>query len=139
MEYWALVRDGLVVSIVVLDPDAANGAPEAWLQANVSSDGEWLLTTNDCRWGQRIDVATGEFLGGEHFRFSAAAPGYSWHSDIGTDGAFVEPQPFPSWHLDEEVCRWRAPILCPDDRATWNEDTQEWELPALDAVGNGED
>lgn len=43
--------------------------------------------------------------------------------------AFIPPQPYPSWILDEETCLWSAPVEIPSDGGpyTWNEDTQSWD------------
>ena len=41
--------------------------------------------------------------------------------------AFIAPQPFPSWVLDESTCQWKAPIAAPSVGVwTWNETNQEW-------------
>jgi hypothetical protein len=44
--------------------------------------------------------------------------------------AFIPPQPFQSWVLNEESCVWEAPIPEPDDGGgyIWNEEIQNWEL-----------
>jgi len=44
--------------------------------------------------------------------------------------AFMEPQPFDSWTLDEETCRWDAPVAYPSDGESyhWNEETLSWDL-----------
>jgi len=44
--------------------------------------------------------------------------------------AFIAPQPFPSWVLDENTCQWDAPVSYPDDGAdyVWDEDSLSWEL-----------
>lgn len=41
--------------------------------------------------------------------------------------AFIAPQPFPSWTLDE-YCKWRAPKPLPDldNLYLWNEQKGEW-------------
>ena len=43
--------------------------------------------------------------------------------------AFIPPQPFESWVLNEESCLWEAPIPYPEDGEiyTWNEATEAWE------------
>ena len=40
------------------------------------------------------------------------------------------PIPFASWILNEETCQWEAPVAYPDDdnRYTWNESNQTWDL-----------
>lgn len=42
--------------------------------------------------------------------------------------AFIAPQPFPSWTLDEDACKWIAPVACPSDGKiyTWDEATLSW-------------
>jgi hypothetical protein len=47
-----------------------------------------------------------------------------------TRDAFIAPKPFNSWILNEDTCRWEAPVAYPDDgeRYTWNETNQAWDL-----------
>lgn len=42
--------------------------------------------------------------------------------------AFIAPKPFDSWVLDEDTCRWQAPILRPlnDKNHIWDESTLSW-------------
>lgn len=42
--------------------------------------------------------------------------------------AFIAPKPFESWVLDEETCRWKAPIAYPTDGLiyTWDEEAGDW-------------
>jgi hypothetical protein len=42
--------------------------------------------------------------------------------------AFMSKQPHESWILDEETCKWDAPIPYPSDDKDyyWNEDTTSW-------------
>ena len=44
--------------------------------------------------------------------------------------AFIPPKPFNSWILNEDTCRWEAPIAYPQDenRYTWNESTLTWDI-----------
>jgi len=44
--------------------------------------------------------------------------------------AFIAPQPWPSWILNEESCQWIAPVDYPDDGLNyfWNEEELDWEL-----------
>jgi hypothetical protein len=43
--------------------------------------------------------------------------------------AFIPPQPFPSWTLNEDTCLWEPPIAYPNDGKIyyWVEDKQVWE------------
>lgn len=42
--------------------------------------------------------------------------------------AFIAPQPYPSWSLNENTCKWESPILAPTNGLyDWNEELQQWE------------
>jgi hypothetical protein len=60
-----------------------------------------------------------------NFRKNYAGVGYCYDA---TRDAFVPPQSYPSWHLNENTCQWVAPKAMPDDgRAyTWDEGLQRW-------------
>ena len=61
-------------------------------------------------------------------RFNYAGIGYSYDE---TRDAFIPPQPYPSWVLDEATCWWVAPVPMPTDGAmyTWDEQAGDW-VPA---------
>tara|TARA_R110002096_G_scaffold157437_3_gene322318 strand:- start:333 stop:677 length:345 start_codon:yes stop_codon:yes gene_type:complete len=42
--------------------------------------------------------------------------------------AFITPQPYASWTLDDDTCRWSPPFAPPDDGKmySWDEDTTSW-------------
>ena len=42
--------------------------------------------------------------------------------------AFIPPQPYPSWTLDEDTCLWEAPVAYPDDDKIyeWDESATNW-------------
>ena len=42
--------------------------------------------------------------------------------------AFIAPQPWASWVLDEATCRWEAPVPMPSEGGpwAWDEDTESW-------------
>jgi hypothetical protein len=63
--------------------------------------------------------------GGTPYRKNYAGIGYTY--DAGRD-AFIPPQPFASWQLNEDTCLWDAPVPYPGDgeRYTWDEDTTSW-------------
>lgn len=60
-----------------------------------------------------------------NIRKNFAGIGYTYDA---TRDAFIPPQPYPSWVLDEETCRWNAPAPYPDDgkRYEWDEPTLAW-------------
>lgn len=42
--------------------------------------------------------------------------------------AFIPPKPFASWVLDENTCRWNAPVAYPNDekKYIWDETSVNW-------------
>lgn len=57
-------------------------------------------------------------------RKNYAGIGYTYRSDI---DAFVPPQPFPSWTLNDQA-QWESPVAMPADGNPyfWDEGTQNW-------------
>lgn len=58
-------------------------------------------------------------------RKNYAGIGYTY--DAGRD-AFIAPQPYPSWTLNETTCQWEPPVAYPTDgkRYGWFEPNQQW-------------
>ena len=54
-----------------------------------------------------------------------AGIGYKYDATL---DAFIPPQPFESWTLNEETAQWEAPTPYPDDgkRYSWDEATTSW-------------
>lgn len=59
------------------------------------------------------------------FRKNFASIGFTWDP---VKQAFVPPQPFPSWILDEDTCKWLPPVAYPVDNKDydWDEVTLSW-------------
>ena len=59
------------------------------------------------------------------FRKNYAGIGYTYDPDR---DAFIPPQPFPSWTLNEDTCIWQAPVPMSMDGKiySWDELTQTW-------------
>lgn len=60
------------------------------------------------------------------FRKNYAAVGFKYDP---VRDAFIPPQPFLSWILDEQTCLWKSPVPRPEDLGknyTWDETTQNW-------------
>jgi hypothetical protein len=65
-----------------------------------------------------------------NIRKNYAGIGYTYDSER---DAFIPPKPYASWVLNEDTCRWEAPVAYPTDEKLyqWNEDTVNWvEVPA---------
>lgn len=62
---------------------------------------------------------------GTPFRKNYAAIGHTYDA---TRDAFIPPQPFQSWTLNEQTCLWEPPVARPDGALhRWNEEQQVWE------------
>lgn len=61
------------------------------------------------------------------FRGNYAGIGYLYREDL---DAFIEPQAFTSWTLDEETYSWIPPVPYPEDGEiyVWQEKLGKWEL-----------
>ena len=65
--------------------------------------------------------------GGTPFRKNYAGIGYKYDSER---DAFIPPQPYLSWILNEESCLWEPPVPMPDNRVrywAWNESETKWD------------
>ena len=62
-----------------------------------------------------------------NIRKNFAGIGYTYDEDR---DAFIPPKPFQSWILNEDICRWEAPVSYPQDgnRYKWNESTLTWDI-----------
>lgn len=64
------------------------------------------------------------------FRKNFAGVGYTYNA---IRDAFIPPQPYQSWVLDDATCQWKAPVPIPTDGQaySWNEPTQAWVVAAV--------
>ena len=101
MAHFAKVNNGTVEQVIVAESEFFNTFVD-------SSAGEWIQTS---------------YSGS--IRKNYAGVGFTYDS---ARDAFIEPQPYPSWTLDEDTCQWTAPTAMPDDGKMydWNEDTTNW-------------
>lgn len=111
MAHFAKVVNGIVTQVIVAEPEFF----ESFID---SSPGEWVQTSYNTRGGQHT-------LGGTPMRKNYAGVGYSYDR---TRDAFIPPQPYPSWVLDEASCLWNPPIPRPSGVGPldWDESTQSW-------------
>lgn len=111
MSHFAKVLDGKVVSVIVAEAEFF----ETFID---SSPGEWIQTCNKTRGGVHAD-------GGTPLRKNYAGIGYTYDR---VKDAFIPPQVFTSWTLNDETCLWQAPVPMPDDGKIyeWVESTTSW-------------
>jgi hypothetical protein len=101
MAHYAKVTNSLVTRVIVAEPEFFDTFVD-------SSPGEWIQTS---------------YSGS--IRKNYAGVGFTYDA---TRDAFIAPQPYPSWTLDEATCQWAASVAMPDDDKmyTWNEETTAW-------------
>jgi hypothetical protein len=98
-------ENNIVLRVLVTDNDYPNEGYD-WLVENLG--GTWVQTSYNAT-----------------IRKNFAGVGFTY--DEGRD-AFIAPQPYPSWELDEDTCQWVAPVAYPtDDKMySWDEDSLSW-------------
>ena len=102
MTYFAKVVDGVVTNVIAADQDFIDNLLE-------DTPSRWIETFKD-----------------SSKRKNYAGIGFTY--DMGRD-AFIPPQPFASWTLDEDTCDWKPPVAYPSDGKfySWNEDKKSWD------------
>ena len=128
MGHFAKVVDGKVTQVIVAEPE--------FFQTFVdSSPGQWLQTSYNTRGGVHYqpDSNTPSADQSKALRKNYAGVGYDY--DAAKD-AFIPPQPFPSWTLDNQTCLWNAPVAYPTDGKpyTWDEATTSWKELVVEAA-----
>ena len=60
-----------------------------------------------------------------NFRKNYAWTGGTYNKEL---DAFIKPQPYVSWILNETSCKWEAPVAYPNDGNlyAWDETTKSW-------------
>ena len=110
MAHFAKVQNGIVTEVLVVEQDVIDvglfGDPTLWVQTSYNTVG-------------------GQHPEGRPLRKNYAGIGYTYDAER---DAFIPPQPFASWALNEDTCLWDAPTAKPDDGKIyrWNEETLAW-------------
>lgn len=109
MAHYAKVNNGIVEKVIVAEASFFDTFVD-------DTAGEWLQTS--------FNTYGGEHPEGRPFRKNFAGIGYTYDA---IKDAFIAPQPFASWILNDETCLWEPPIACPDDDAiyVWDENAYQ--------------
>lgn len=111
MAHFAKVLNGTVTQVIVADSDFF----ETFVD---DSPGRWIQTSYNTYGGKHSG-------GGTPLRKNYAGIDYTY--DQARD-AFIPPQPYASWTLDEDTCLWEPPVAEPTDDKLhkWDEDNKKW-------------
>jgi hypothetical protein len=117
MAHFAELDENNIVLQVLVVPDDQEHRGQEYLADDLALGGTWLQAS----YNTYGNVHSG---GGTPLRYNFAGPagGYDPVAD-----AFYDPQPFPSWSLDENYL-WQPPTYSPDDGISysWDEDAISW-------------
>ena len=110
MGHFARVVNGKVDQVIVAEPEFFDTFVD-------SSPGQWLQTSYRTQGGQHPE--------GRPLRKNFAGIGYTYDA---VRDAFIAPQPFASWLLNDDTCLWDAPVAMPADGKAyeWSEATTSW-------------
>lgn len=109
MSHYAKVENGIVTQVIVASQDV--------IDSGMFGDG-WIQTSYNTKGNQHPQNIP--------LRKNYAGIGYTYDLDI---DAFIPPQPYPSWQLDQNTCLWNSPVPKPNDGNfyVWNEITISWD------------
>ena len=112
-----------VEAVIVAEEDFINTLPNYDL---------WIKTSYNMRGGvyhtDGVPAEDQSIIEGDEARQRKNYAGIGYSYDAVRD-AFIPPQPYPSWVLNETTCLWDAPVAYPDDgnQYQWNEETTSWD------------
>ena len=100
-----------VVRVIVAEQDFIDSGA-------VGDKSRWIQTSYNTISGVHIN-------GGTPLRKNYAGIGFTYDA---TKDAFIPPQLFSSWTLNETSCTWEPPVACPDDDKLyqWDEESTAW-------------
>jgi hypothetical protein len=109
-----------VIRVLVVSDEFDEQEANLYLSETCGFGGIWVKTSYNTHAGEHV-------LGGTPFRKNYACIDYVWDA---TRDAFYPPQPFLSWVLNEDTCRWEAPVPTPAPEEgfyyNWNDAEQAW-------------
>ena len=118
MSHFAKVKNNLVETVIVAEQDFIDSLPS-------ESGVTWVQTSYNTRGGIHYAPNSNTADGGVALRKNYAGIGDTYDS---VRDAFYEPQPYPSWSLNETSCIWEPPVAHPNDGKSyvWDETSRQW-------------
>lgn len=125
MGHMAKIEDGLVVFVTVSRDEDDDRELEISEQTGEMYRRTSYNTRGGVHYGPDGQPSADQ---SKAYRFNYAALGFSFDPDFGPDGAFIPPQPFPSWVLNPDTALWDTPVPYPSEGGlwSWDEATLSW-------------
>ena len=108
MAHFAKVENGVVTQVIVAEQDVIDSG---------LFGADWIQTSYNTNGGQHPE--------GRPLRKNYAGIGFTYDANY---DAFIPPQIFASWKLNESSCLWEPPVPHPNDGKlyAWDESTTSW-------------
>jgi len=123
MSHFAKIENG-VVTFVTVGRQEDDGREQELCDRTGDT---YRQTSYNTRGGVHYDPETGEPSEDQSkaLRKNYAGIGYTYDEQR---DAFIPPQPYPSWVLDEDTCLWESPVPYPTDGEmySWDEASGQW-------------
>jgi len=122
MSHFAKLDDSNVVTFVIRARQESDGKEDEF---TAQTGQTWKQTSYNTYGGVHYTDGEPSADQTKALRFNYAGIGFTYDPDR---DAFIPPQPFDSWVLDEGTCLWQAPIPHPADGGEymWDEATTDW-------------
>jgi len=108
MAHFARINEDNIVQEVLVVSNEQEHRGQEFLANDLGLGGTWIQTSYN-----------------SNFRKNYAGIGFYYDE---TKDAFIPLQPFPSWVLNENTCRWEAPIPQPTLNHVWIEELLDWQV-----------
>ena len=120
MAHYAKVNNTIVERVIVAEADFFDTFVD-------SSPGEWIQTSYNTIEGVHYQPNSRDPSEDQSKAFRKNYAGVGYVFDTERD-AFIPPKVYNSWTLNEDTCRWEAPIAYPDDgeEYSWDEANTNW-------------
>lgn len=111
MSHFAEIDENNIVLRVLVVSNEQEDRGQEYLSEDLGLGGKWVQTSYN-----------------SNIRGTYAMIGGIYHEAL---DIFLPPKPYPSWHINETLGIWEAPVPrpeIPNKVFGWNEENQEWDI-----------
>jgi len=121
MSHFAKLDENNLVTFVTVGRQEDDGLEE---ELNARTGDVYRQTSYNTRGGVHYTDGEPSADQSKALRYNYAGIGFTYDE---TRDAFIPPQPYASWVLDEATCQWVAPIAYPAEGVhVWDEQAGDW-------------